>query len=148
MKVSGNVLESLKKVVGNFKDVGKSKGNQKDNPFQQCPKSEKERVFRSNHFAIKTITNKTRTSKVGAISKAKKIKRLFFEKKNLNFLNFECHVKKKVRVCKSRSFFRKRKMRRLNSNNKTPAKHRDIFRPLRLRQMSHSYFGRGIGSKE
>ena len=31
--------------------------------------------------------------------------------------------------------------------NKTPAKHRNIFRPLRLRlrlrQLSHSYFGRG-----
>ena len=87
MNVSGNVLESLKKVVGNFKDVGKSKGNQKDNPFQQCPKSEKERVFRSSHFAIKTITNKTRTSKVGAISKAKKIKRLFLKKK-LEFFEF------------------------------------------------------------
>ena len=32
-------------------------------------------------------------------------------------------------------------------NNKTPAKHRDIFLPFRLHHLSHSYFGRGIGSK-
>ena len=31
--------------------------------------------------------------------------------------------------------------------NKTPTKHRDIFFPFRLHQLSHSYFGRGIGSK-
>ena len=30
----------------------------------------------------------------------------------------------------------------------TPAKHRDIFRPVRLHQLSHSYFEGGIGSKE
>ena len=31
--------------------------------------------------------------------------------------------------------------------NKTPAKHRDIFLPFHLHHVSHSYFGRGIGSK-
>ena len=30
-----------------------------------------------------------------------------------------------------------------NFENKTHAKHRDIFRPVRLHQLSHSYFGRG-----
>ena len=29
--------------------------------------------------------------------------------------------------------------------NKMTAKHRDIFRLLRLHQLSHSYFGRGTG---
>ena len=33
------------------------------------------------------------------------------------------------------------------NENKTPAKHRDIFLPFRLHHLSHSYFGRGIGSK-
>ena len=31
--------------------------------------------------------------------------------------------------------------------NKTPAKHRDIFLPFSLHYLSHSYFGRGIGSE-
>ena len=37
--------------------------------------------------------------------------------------------------------------RRHDRENKTPAKHRDIFRPFCFHQLSHCYFGRGIRSK-
>ena len=58
--------------------------------LDESSQSENEEVFRNfpdlfeNNRTIKDIENKTRTSKVGAISKAQKAQNIFFEK-NLKF---------------------------------------------------------------